>query len=230
MKDFRRLEQTIHIHFHDHKLLENAFIHRSYLNENKKCALPSNEKLEFLGDSVLSLITSQYLYTKYPNLHEGAYTDIKSSIVKTESLYEAAKKLELNLYLYLSRGEGKNKGKYNKSILADCFEALIASIFIDQGFEISKRFVQEFLFGNRLDHIITHHLYLSPKNRLQEYWQNKYKKLPKYTILGQKGPEHSKRYRVAITIDHAQVGEGEGKSIKKAEENAANDTLQKMGV
>lgn len=230
MKDLKYLEQTIHIHFHNKSLLKNAFIHRSYLNEHKKYDLPSNEKLEFLGDSVLSLITSIYLYTKYPHLYEGVYTDIKSSIVKTESLYEVAKKLELNLYLYLSKGEEKNKGKYNKSILADCFEALIASIFLDQGFETSTRFVVEFLFGTHLDDSITHHLYLSPKNRLQEYWQNKYKKLPKYVILDRTGPEHKKHYCVAVLIDTKHIGTGEGKSIKNAEEKAAIDALQKIGI
>ncbi|HLD26518.1 MAG TPA: ribonuclease III [Patescibacteria group bacterium] len=230
MKNLSHLEQIIHISFRHKDLLKNAFIHRSYLNENSTGNLSSNEKLEFLGDSVLSLITSMYLYTTYPHLHEGVYTDIKSSIVKTESLYEAAKKLELNLYLYLSKGEEKNKGKYNKSILADCFEALIASIFLDQGFEASNRFVMEFLFGTHLDHIITHRLYLSPKNRLQEYWQNKYKKLPQYIVLDRTGPEHKKHYSVAILIDAKHIGKGEGKSIKKAEEKAALDALQKIGV
>ncbi len=230
MRDLTQLEQTIHIHFHNKSLLRNAFIHRSYLNENKKSILSSNEKLEFLGDSVLSLITSMYLYSTYPSLHEGVYTDIKSSIVKTESLYQAAKKIELNLYLYLSKGEEKNKGKDNKSILADCFEALIASIFLDQGFEVTNRFVIHFLFTTHLDYIIKHQLYLSPKNRLQEYWQNKYKKLPKYRVLNRTGPEHKKHYRVVVLIDSKPLGEGEGKSIKKAEEKAAIDALQKIGI
>lgn len=230
MKDFTRLENTIGIKFQNKKLLENAFIHRSFLNENKHLLLNSNEKLEFLGDSILSIITSLYLYRNYPALCEGEYTNIKASIVKTESLYQAAKNLKLNLYLYLSKGEEKNKGKLNKSILADCFEALIASIFLDSGFDVSYRFVLKFLFGTKLDYIVKNFLYLSPKNRLQEYWQNKYKKLPHYKIIRQTGPEHKKYYFIGVFFNNKKVGEGQGGSKKEAEEQAAINTLKNLGI
>lgn len=225
-----QLEKQINITFHNKTLLLNAFIHRSYLNENKNFHLASNEKLEFLGDSVLSLITSLYIYKKYPHLHEGDYTDIKAAVVKTDSLFAAAQRLSLHQYLYLSKGEEKNQGRDNKSILADGFEALIASIFLDQGFETAYRFVLRFLFGTRLDTIVAHRLYLSPKNRLQEYWQNTYKQLPRYVTLQQAGPEHKKKYRVAVFLNRQRVGEGEGESKKAAEEQAAIQALQKLGI
>ncbi|EKE21771.1 MAG: Ribonuclease III [uncultured bacterium] len=230
MKNFNNLEKAIGIIFQNKKLLKNAFIHRSYLNENKKYHLNSNEKLEFLGDSILSLITSLYLYQKYPSLQEGEYTNIKASIVKTESLYESAKSLKLDSFLFLSKGEEKNKVRQNKSILADCLEALIASIFLDRGFEITYQFVLKFIFINKLDYIVNNLLYLSPKNRLQEFWQNKYKKLPDYKIIKQIGPEHKKQYHIGIFINGKKIGEGIGFSKKEAEEKAAINTLNNLGI
>lgn len=227
MTSLSDLQKKINVSFHDKELLKNAFVHRSYLNENKDFKLPSNEKLEFLGDSVLSLITSIYLYKNYPALHEGDYTDIKASIVKTESLYQASKDLSLGEYLYLSKGEDSNQGRESVSILADCFEALIAVIFLDHDFDTAYTFVSDFLFTNKLDHIIKNRLYLSAKNKLQELIQNKYKKLPIYQVITQEGPEHNKRYHVGVYFNNTLIGEGEGKSKKVAEEMAASESLQK---
>lgn len=224
------LESQIGINFNNKKLLENVFVHRSYLNEQKNFYLPSNEKLEFLGDSVLSLISSLYLYQNYPQLHEGEYTDVKSAIVKTESLSQAAKNLNLGKYLYLSKGEELNNGRENSSILADCFEALIGAIFLDQGFKEAYNFVVKFLFQKKIDVIVKNRLFLSAKNLLQEYTQNKYKKLPKYLIVKESGPDHNKIYTVAVYVNNKKVGQGMGKSKKQAEEKAAFDALQKMRV
>src|SRR3989344_4327868 len=154
MKNLNQLKKKLNINFHNNDILENVFVHRSYLNEHKKFYLPSNEKLEFLGYSVLSLITSVYLYKNYTLLREGDYTEIKSAIVRTESLAEAAMSLELGDYLYLSKGQARELGKKNKNILADCFEALIAAIFIDAGFEAAYQFVLNYLFTERLYKII----------------------------------------------------------------------------
>ncbi len=225
-----RLEELIGVSFNNKKLLENAFIHRSYLNENKLFRHCSNEKLEFLGDSVLSLITSIYLYQKYPELHEGEYTNIKAVIVKTESLYKMAEKLQLGQYLYLSKGEKRNNGRKNQSILADCFEALIAAIFLDQGFESTQRFIAKFLFGKELDDIVKNRLYSSSKNTLQEYLQGRYKKLPDYRIITESGPEHKKKYSICVFLRNKKIGYGMGKSKKEAEEKAALDALQKLGI
>lgn len=228
MKDLKILEKTIGINFHDKILLQNAFIHRSYLNENKIFHLPSNEKLEFLGDSVLSLITSVYLYKIYPLLHEGDYTEIKSSIVRTESLAEAARSLKLGDYLHLSKGEVINNGRKNRNILADCFEALIAVVFIDQGFKKANSFVTKYLFKNRLDHLIEDKLYLSSKSRLQEYAQSKHKTIPVYKVLGERGPEHKRIFRVGVYVLEKKLAEATGNSKKEAEEKAAHKVLGKL--
>ncbi len=226
---FKPLEEAIQITFKDRSLLENVFIHRSYLNEHKKFSMPSNEKLEFLGDSVLSLITSIYLYRKYPLLQEGDYTDIKAAIVRTESLAEVAKKLKLGSYLYLSKGEERGNGRSNMNILADCFEALIAAIFIDQSFESGYQFVVKHLFKDRLDHIVEYKLYLSPKSRLQEIAQARYRVLPIYNTVEESGPEHNKHFKVSVSVKGKRLAEGIGSSKKMAEEHAAKNALAKIG-
>ena len=224
--DFKKLENKIKITFKDRALLKNVFIHRSYLNEHKNFEMPSNEKLEFLGDSVLSLATSIYLYHHYPTLQEGDYTDIKASIVRTESLAEVAKELELGSYLFLSKGEEKGSGRAKVNILADVFEALIAAIFIDQGFEKAYGFVNQYLFKYKLKTVIENGLYLSPKSRLQEITQAKFKKLPMYILAREVGPEHKKQFHVDVMINEKKYGEGAGKSKKQAEEHAAQNALE----
>lgn len=230
MDEFKLLEKKIGVRFKDTNLLKNAFVHRSYLNENRDSALSSNEKLEFLGDSVLSLITSIYLYKNYPALDEGEYTDIKASIVKTDSLSQAAKKLNLGSFLYLSHGEIENRGRYNRSILADCFEALIAVIFLDADFDTAYKFVVKFLFMDKLDFTIKNKLYLSAKNKLQEFLQEKHKKLPQYKVLTQSGPEHKKTYKVGVYFQDKLLATGVGNSKKEAQDIAAASALQKLKV
>ena len=225
MKNLKELENRINITFKNKYLLENVFIHRSYLNEHKHFYLPSNEKMEFLGDSVLSLITSVYLFKKYPHLAEGDYTEIKSSIVRTESLAEAALSLDLSEYLYLSRGQARELGKKNKNILADCFEALIAAIFLDDSFEKAYNFVLRHLFTDKLAKIIENKLYLSPKSKLQEITQVRFKVTPNYKVLEEKGPEHNRIFKVEVVIKGKIYETGIGKSKKEAEEEAARRTL-----
>ncbi len=222
------LEKKIEITFTNKVLLGNVFIHRSYLNEHKNYHLPSNEKLEFLGDSVLSLITSIYLYKNFPLLQEGDYTDIKASIVRTESLAEVGARLELGNYLFLSRGEEKGKGRVNTNILADCFEALVAAIFIDKSFDKAYDFVLGNLFKDKLEYIVEHKLYLSPKSRLQEYLQANHRVLPIYKTVAEKGPEHSKEFKVSVYLKDKLLGVGIGASKKHAEEQAAKNALEKL--
>jgi len=221
------LEKIININFIDRKLLENAFVHRSFLNEHKNSHLKSNERLEFLGDSVLSLITSVYLFKNYPNLKEGDYTEIKSAIVKMESLAEAAKKIELNNFLLLSRGEERGAGRENNNIMADCFEALIAVIFLDKNFEVAYAFVVDHLFKDKLDYLLKNNLYLSSKSRLQEIIQSKYKKTPIYKVLDEKGPEHKRIFKIGVYFNNKLLGEGTAPSKKEAEEEAAKQALLK---
>lgn len=220
------LESTIKIIFKDKSLLNNVFIHRSYLNEHKNSSLPSNERLEFLGDSVLSLITSVYLFKNYPNLKEGDYTEIKSAIVKMDSLAEAAKKINLNNYLLLSKGEEKGAGRTNNNILADCFEALIAAIFLDQNFEAAYLFVVNFLFKDKLNYLLKNNLYLSAKSKLQELIQGKYKMTPLYKVLEENGPEHKRVFKIGVYFNNKKLGEGIAPSKKEAEEEAAKEALK----
>jgi len=222
------LEEKIKIVFKDKQLLQTAFVHRSYLNEHAGFPLPSNEKLEFLGDSVLSLITSEHLYRNYPDHQEGDYTDIKAAVVNTASLYAAAKELNLGKYLHLSKGEQENNGRENVSILADCFEALLGAIYLEKGFKTSYTFVTTFLFKDTLDTIIRKKLYLPAKNVLQEYYQDRYKKLPRYQVLNESGPEHNKQYEIGVYDDEKLLAKGQGKSKKLAEEEAARKALQKL--
>ena len=226
LKKLEQLEKKIRIKFKNKKLLLNAFIHRSFLNEEKSFPLSSNEKLEFLGDSVLSLIVSLYLFKHYPQFHEGEYTDIKSALVRTESLAETAKKLNLGDYLLLSKGEKQSGGFENQSILADCFEALIGAIFLEKGFDRAYQFVYNFLLKNKLDFIIENKLYLSAKTRLQELLQDKYKKLPVYKVLREEGPEHKRLFTVGVFFEGKKLATGKGRSKKIAEEEAARNALE----
>jgi len=225
--NYSSLEKKINIKFKDRDLLKNVFIHRSYLNEHKGSKLSSNERLEFLGDSVLSLITSVYLFKNYPELKEGDYTEIKSAIVKMESLAEASKKIELNNYLLLSKGEEKGAGRTNNNIMADCFEALIAVIFLDKNFETSYTFVVDFLFKDKLDYLLKNNLYLSSKSKLQEIIQSKYKKTPVYKVLDEKGPEHKRIFKIGVYFNNKILGSGIAPSKKEAEEVAAKEALLK---
>ncbi len=229
-KNLQELEKKIGLNFKNKDLLLNVFVHRSYLNEHKNFKLPSNERLEFLGDSVLSLITSVYLFKKYAFLKEGDYTDIKSSIVKTQSLADAALKLDLNQYLLLSKGEIKNNGYQNINILADCFEALIGAIFLDKNFETAYEFVINFLFKDKLDYIVRNKLYLSYKTKLQEYFQGKYKKTPEYSVLEETGPEHKRVFKVGVFFNNKLLGVGFGQSKKHAEEKAAKKAFEKLKI
>ncbi len=227
-KALTHLEKQIGLTFKNKDLLKNAFIHRSYLNENKDVDHQSNEKLEFLGDSVLSLITSVYLYKHYPKFKEGDYTEIKSAIVKTGSLADAALELELGDYLYLSKGEELGNGRKNKNILADCFEAVIASIFLDLGYDAADEFVVRYLFKDILDRTIKEGEYLSSKSKLQELAQAKYKTIPNYKVVSEEGPEHRRIFTIAAYIHKKKYGVGTGFSKKEAEEKAAKTTLEKL--
>jgi len=221
-----QIETTTGIVFKDKGLLNHAFVHRSYLNEHKEGSLTSNEKLEFLGDSVLSLATSIYLFRHYPELDEGTYTDIKASVVRTETLAEVAHILGFGTAILLSKGEELNGGRDNKNILADCFESYIAAVFLDQGFEEAFRFIVKYIFKDRLDYIVKNRLYLSPKSRLQELIQATYKALPVYTLSAESGPEHKKQFEIVVSFNGRSLGHGSGNSKKEAEEKAAKNALE----
>ncbi len=224
--EFADLLDLLDLRFNNPKLLQKAFLHRSYLNE-VKVDMESNERLEFLGDSVLSVITSFYLYTIRPKDSEGELTNLRAHIVKTQSLAEAAKKLELGKYLKLSKGEELSGGRDNPQLLANSYEALLGAIFLDQGLEIVKDVITKTLLP-----LFETELQTGPpkdaKSSLQEIVQQKLKESPRYRILETSGPDHAKQFTVAVYIGGKETGRGQGLSKQVAEEQAAEQALQSL--
>lgn len=218
------LLQKDSIPVNDELILKKAFIHRSYLNESRDKTLESNERLEFLGDSVLSLIVSHYLYVTYPSIPEGQLTNYRSSIVKTGSLALAAKELGLGTYLHMARGEAESGGKENPSLLADTFEALLGVIYLNFGFEKARIFVQNRLLIH-LENIISSGTFRDYKSMFQEKVQEKFRISPLYTVVSTSGPDHAKEFEVQVQVDLQVYGKGHGKSKQEAEQAAAKAAL-----
>ncbi len=221
------LERTIGVTFSDKTILERAFIHRSYLNEAKHIKI-SNERLEFLGDAVLSFLTSHFLYETYPEYPEGTLTNIRSSLVKTNSLAETAKTLQLGDVLKLSHGEEASGGRANPSLLADCFEALLGALFLDQGIGAAKKFLTTYLFPKTKD-IIDKRSYIDYKSLLQEIIQQESRISPTYHVVKSEGPDHAKTFWIQVSVGTTLLGSGEGKSKQEAEQAAAHFALEKLG-
>lgn len=224
---FDELQQTIGVTFNNIDLLKQAFIHRSYLNEAKQIR-SSNERLEFLGDAVLSFLSSGYLYRTYPNYPEGTLTNLRSSLVKTESLAGVAKKLHLGDLLFVSRGEEDSGGRTNTSLLADCFEALLGSIYLDGGIEKANTVLQTYLFPKTAE-IIEKKSYVDYKSLLQEIVQEHSKISPTYHVTRSEGPDHAKTFWIEALAGEKKIGEGKGKSKQEAEQKAAAGALAAMG-
>ena len=221
------LQKTIGITFNDHELFQRAFIHRSHLNEDKSLHI-SNERLEFLGDSVLSFLTSHFLYEQYPDFPEGTLTNIRSSLVKTQSLALAAQTLNLGDVLLLSHGEEASGGRQNPSLLADCFEALLGAIFLDQGIEKVRIFLSTYLFPQTKD-IVAKKSYVDYKSLLQEIVQQESRISPTYQVVKSEGPDHAKTFWIQATVNGKVLGHGSGRSKQEAEQMAAQNALEKMG-
>lgn len=221
------LQQTIGISFLNQNLLNQAFVHRSYLNESRGIKT-SNERLEFLGDSVLQLLTSHFLYEQYPEFPEGTLTNIRSGLVKTTSLALVAHELSLGDVLFLSRGEEESGGRKNTSLLADTFEALLGAIYLDQGLSTAKRFLSTYLFPKAKD-IVENKAYIDYKSLLQEVIQEQSKISPTYRVIKSEGPDHAKVFWVEVAEGNHTLGEGKGKSKQEAEQAAAAQALEKMG-
>jgi ribonuclease-3 len=214
--------------FKNQKLFEQAFIHRSYLNETKE-KLSSNERLEFLGDSVISFVVSKKLFEKYPNFNEGLLTNLRSLLVNTKSLADTASELNLGNYLKLSRGEEESKGRENQSLLADCFEAFVGALFVDQGIDAAFNFVAEVLIP-KASLYVERRTFKDPKSLLQELAQSKKQGSPLYKVINEAGPAHAKMFRVGVYIDASFIGEGKGKSKREAEESAAKQALENINL
>lgn len=212
--------------FNNQKLFDQAFTHRSYLNEAKDPG-DSNERLEFLGDSILSYLVSKSLYNNYPNYNEGILTNLRSLLVNTVSLAKIAKKLNFGKLLKLSKGEHDSNGRENQSILADSYEAFLGALFIDQGLLGAEKFIQETLLDN-LDDLIEKKTFKDPKSLLQEYTQAKKQGSPIYKVLSETGPAHAKIFTVDVYIASKLIAQGIGKSKQQAEEIAAKQALEKL--
>lgn len=210
--------------FKNTKLQQQAFIHRSYLNENKE-NLESNERLEFLGDSILSFIVSRSLYAAYPDYKEGILTNLRSLLVNTKSLAEIAKTLEFGKLLKLSKGEEESKGRENDTLLANCFEGFIGALYLDQGTDAVQKFLDAVLLPKAKE-LVSKRTLKDPKSLLQETVQAGKQKSPAYKVLEEEGPPHAKTFTVGVFVDELLIGQGKGHSKQEGEEKAAEEALK----
>lgn len=224
--DLIEIEKKIDWQFKNQELLRLAFIHRSYWNENQTTVPGHNERLEFLGDSVLSLIVAEYLFLNLQTTPEGVLSDLRSRIVESFSCYTFLQKLSVSDHLQLGRGEKINTGKGRETILADLFEALIGAIYLDSGYEGAREF---FLlhFKGEVDHIIQNPA-RNWKADLQDYTQKLYQQAPVYEVLEESGPAHQRFFRVSVSIFDKLLGEGVGGSKKEAQASAAKAALEQL--
>lgn len=228
MQDFSHLEQKLGVAFQNKDILKQSMVHRSYINEHPSFSLPHNERLEFLGDAVLELVVTEYLYQTYPN-PEGELTNLRASLVNAYMLADVARSLDLDHYLFLSKGEQKDKkSKARTFILADAFEALIGALYLDQGWEAAKEFIVKHVIPH-LKTILENHLYLDPKSKFQEASQDRSGVTPTYKVLHESGPDHARKFRIGIYIGDELVAEGEGTSKQEAQVRAAEKALEAKG-
>lgn len=226
--DFSVFEKSIQVDFKDKSLLTQAFVHRSYINENRGLKLDHNERLEFLGDAVLELVITDYLYHKYPQKPEGELTAYRSSLVNSNTLASVAEKIGMNSFLLLSRGEAKDTGRARQYILANTFEALIGAIYLDQGYDAAQTFIAAHLFG-LIEDIVQKKSFIDAKSRFQEMAQEKVSITPSYKLIKESGPDHNKIFSVGVFLSEQQVATGDGKSKQEAEQKAAEKALELKG-
>ena len=225
--DLSEFESQLGVKFNDKNLLTQSLIHRSYLNENPKIGLDHNERLEFLGDAVLELAVTDYLYKNYPN-PEGELTAWRAALVNAKTLAKIAEELNFNQYILLSRGEAKDTGKARQVILANAFEAFLGALYLDRGYEESAVFIGKYILPI-LPAIIKEQSYKDAKSLFQEIAQDKKGVTPKYSVLKEWGPDHAKTFRMGVFLGDELTGEGEGVSKQDAEQDAAKDALMKLG-
>ncbi len=226
MKNLNVLEKKINIKFNNIDLLQQALVHRSFINEHSEFSLGHNERLEFLGDAVLEIVITEYLFLNFPNQAEGVLTNWRASLVNTKMLYQVAKNLDFEDYLLLSKGESRDKNsKARQSILADSVEAVIGAIYLDQGMEVVKDFILKNIISN-LDQIIESKSYLDPKSRFQEVAQELRNITPSYKVLKEEGPDHAKKFTVGLFLEEELVAIGEGLSKQEAQAEAAEKGLK----
>jgi ribonuclease-3 len=217
-------EQKAGIEFRDKQLLQTAFTHRSYLNEHRGSLIEHNERLEFLGDAVLELVVTEFLYKKYPKKPEGELTSLRSALVNFVTLAGVAENLDMNDYMLLSKGEKKDTGRAREVILANAIEALIGAIYLDGGYESAERFISKNIL-TLTEKIIREGKWIDAKSKFQEKAQEETGITPRYETVGETGPDHDKHFRVAVFLGKEKIAEGEGKSKQEAEQDAASAAL-----
>ncbi|MES2023698.1 MAG: ribonuclease III [Patescibacteria group bacterium] len=225
MINFSEFEKKTKIIFKNKDLLKQAFIHRSYINENPNVGLSHNERLEFLGDAVLELIVTDFLYKKYPNYAEGELTALRSALVNAIIISEIASKTGMNDFLLLSKGESKDMGKARQYILANTYEAYVGALYMDQGYDMADKFVNETILPHT-DEIIAKKLWRDAKSLVQEKSQEFVGFTPAYKVLHETGPDHDKHFTVGIYFGPELIAEGKGKSKQEAEQKAAENALK----
>lgn len=219
------LEERIGYTFKDKKLLEQAVTHRSYLNENPEWPVGHNERLEYLGDAVLELVVTEYLYEHYPSTPEGEMTNWRAALVNATMLAGITADMDLNTYMLLSRGEARDTGRARQYILANAIEALIGAMYLDGGYEPCKVFIGHFVLTH-LPEIISKRLYRDPKSLLQEEAQDRISVTPTYQVMEEWGPDHARQFKVGVYLGRELAGEGQGESKQDAQQAAAEDALK----
>lgn len=226
--ELSKLEALLGVEFQNKELLLSAITHRSYLNEHREATQEHNERLEFLGDAILELAVTDYLFNKYPNKPEGELTAVRAALVNTNSLSESSDKLGLNEYLLMSKGEAKDTGRARQYILANAFEAVIGAIYMDKGYEAAESFIAGQLY-QKTDRIVEKRLWQDPKSRFQELAQENVSVTPTYEMLSQVGPDHDRVFTVGVFLKSEKVSEGQGRSKQEAEQAAAEKAIENKG-
>lgn len=226
--DFGEIEKTIGVSFKNKALLKQAFTHRSYINENRGAGLEHNERLEFLGDAVLQLVVTDFLFRKMGDRDEGELTAIRSALVNADTCAKVAEKIGVNDFLLLSKGESKDSGRARLYILANTLEALIGAIYLDQGYEMAKDFIYKYITP-LTEEVLNTGSWIDAKSLFQAKSQEHEGVTPAYKTLSESGPDHDKRFVVGVFLGNEKQGEGEGKSKQDAEQGAARDALTNKG-
>ena len=228
MIDFSKFEEKCGIVFADKQLLQQAFIHRSFINENTGMQVSHNERLEFLGDAVLELSVTNYLYKKYPDYTEGDLTAYRSSLVNAVIIAEVAGEIGMNDFLLLSKGEAKDMGKARMYILANTYEAFVGAVYLDRGYDSADAFIIKTLLP-KLDQIVSKRLWRDAKSTVQEKAQEYTGITPSYKVIQESGPDHDKHFTVGLYLGDQLIAQGKGKSKQEAEQKAAAETLKAKG-
>lgn len=226
-KELKEFEGLLGLEFKNKDIITQALVHRSYLNEHPDFELGHNERLEFLGDAVLELVVTEFLYSNYPN-PEGELTNWRAALVNASILSGIAKEMRVDDYMYMSRGESKSEGKARQSILANVFEALIGAIYLDQGYDASMKFISDKVLVE-LPNILEHKLYLDAKSRFQEAAQEHIGVTPTYKVLKEDGPDHAKQFQIGVFLENDLIAKGEGSSKQEAQMDAARNGLDEKG-